>query len=105
MNMTGIKLPVTLAVDSKGLHRSLATHSQPRDRAVVAEVHRLRLHHMHGDVYRIVWVPGTQNPADPLTKPLAGQTTSILEEMLANGKLVHDVNDLRGIGVARREEE
>ena len=103
-NITGERLPVTLAVDSKALHRTLATHSQPRDRAMVVEVHRLRLHHMQGDLDKVVWIPGVQNPADPLTKPLAGGTTDILEEMLATGRLVFDVEDLRNIGVALREE-
>ena len=71
----------------------------------MADVHRLRLLHMSGDVDEIVWVPGTKNPADPLTKSLAGETAGILEEMLATGKLVHDVDDLRDIGVARQEEQ
>ena len=104
-NATGVRLPVTLAVDSKGLHRSLATHSQPRDRSMVVEVHRLRMHHMQGDVERVVWVPGVENPADPLTKPLAGGTTEILEQMITTGRLVHKVNDMRDIGIALREEE
>ena len=82
----------------------MATHSQPRDRAVTAEVHSLRLQHMYGDIDRIVWIPGTENPADPLTKPLAGGTTGILETMLSTGRLVHDVDNLRGIGIARKEE-
>eukprot|EP00171_Calliarthron_tuberculosum_P022845 IDg22845t1 len=104
-NATGIRLPITLAVDSRGLHRCMATHSQPRDRSVVAEVHRLRLQHMDGSIDRIVWVPGTENPADALTKPLSGGTASILERMITEGQLVHDVDDLRGYGVAKLEEK
>lgn len=102
-NATGVCLPITLAIDSRGLHRSLATHSQSRDRSVVAEVHRLRLHHKDGDIDRIVWIPGNENPADALTKPLTGPTTAILELMLVEGNLVHDVDDLHGYGIAKIE--
>ena len=103
-NLTSTHLTVTIAVGSKGMHQSMATHSQPRYRVVTAEVYRLRLQHIYGDIDRIFCIPGTENPADPLNKHLSGRTTRILELILSPGRLVHDIENLRGIGIACQEE-
>ena len=53
----------------------------------------------------VSWIAGKDNPADPLTKPLAGGTTAILEEILATGILPCDIDKMRDYGKVLREEQ
>ncbi|KAI0562418.1 hypothetical protein FGB62_60g00 [Gracilaria domingensis] len=101
---SGIGLPITLVVDSKGLHRCISTQSQTRDAAVTIDVHKLRLMHINGDLDRIVWIHGIEDPVDALTKPLSGATSGILEAMVSEGLLMFDMDNLRNIGIAKQEE-
>ncbi len=94
------KIGLTLVVDSKGLHRCLSTQSTPRDRGMIADVHRLRSEYERGDIDDIVWVAGTENPADALTKLHAGETAEALEKMLVEDRLAVSVNNLREYGPA-----
>ena len=91
-------------LDSKGLHTSFATERDPRDPSSIADVAVLREAYLSGEIDVIAWVPGTQNPADPLTKPHAGKTADILEKLLTEGRLQVDVDDMRHYGPALGEE-
>eukprot|EP00171_Calliarthron_tuberculosum_P003431 IDg3431t1 len=102
---TNEELPITLVVDSLGLHRSLATQSQPRDLAMAAVIHTLRMDYESGLLSEISWIAGTQNPADALTKPHSGPASGVLEQILCTGRLPVGVDDLRGYGPALVEEE
>lgn len=101
---TGISLPITLAVESRWLHRSLATQRQPRYLSTSTSVHQLRMDYEDAVIDRIVWIAGTTNPAAPLTKPLSGVTAQLLEQLLVNGRLPVAINDLRSYGPALAEE-
>ena len=57
--LTGICLPVTLLLDSKGLHTSFATEHDPRDPSSIADVAVLREAYLSGEIDVIAWVPGT----------------------------------------------
>ncbi len=104
-NITGEQLPITLVVDSLGLHKSLATQSQPTDMAVAADVHSLRLDYENKLIDAESWIEGSKNPVNPLTKPHAGESTRILEEMLRSGLLPCDVDIVKHYGPALREEQ
>jgi len=103
-NITGNKLPITIVVDSMGLHRTLATQQQPRDMAMAAEVHGLRMDYEAKLIDAITWVEGKSNPADALTKPLSGGTAGILDSLLREGTLPFDIDVLRHYGPAKEEE-
>ena len=89
---------------SKGLHTSFASERDPRDPSSIAEVAVLREAYLSGEIDVITWVPGTQNPANPLTKPHAGKTAAILEKFLTEGRLQVDVDDMRHYDPASDEE-
>jgi len=104
-NVTDVNLPITLIVDSDGLHKSLATQSTPRDMSMLADVHSLRLDYESKLIDSVCWIQGTKNPADALTKPLAGETTGILEEMMSTGTILTAIDNTKGYGGALKEEE
>lgn len=79
-NVLQPKLPITLVVDSKGLHRALATPRQLREASVNASVYQLRLDHMSGLMKQVYWIEGTENPADSLTKTLSDSTAQLRKE-------------------------
>ena len=65
MQLTGRRLPITLVIDSNGLHTSFSTEREPRDPTILADVAVLREAYFVGDIDVIAWVPGLENPADP----------------------------------------
>ena len=71
---------------------------------MIADVHALRLDYDSGVLDKVSWIAGTKNPSDCLTKALAGGTAGILEEMLASGKLLSDIDVLNTYGRAKDEE-
>ncbi len=99
-SLSGTRLGIVFVVDSEGLHRCLATQSQPRDSAMNEDVHRLRVDYESGAINDIVWIPGVCNPADALTKPMAGQGADALEKMLVTGRLPISIDDRGKYGPA-----
>lgn len=85
---TWVKGSINVVVDSKGLHRCLATHRQPRDLSTGARIHQLRMDYEDGIIGSIVWIPENRNPADAITKPLPGATAGLLDDMLSTGLLM-----------------
>ncbi len=63
-------------------------------------IHSLRLDYELIDV--VSWIEGSKNPANPLTKPHAGDSTSILEEMLRSGLFAMRRDVLKHYGTALR---
>ena len=102
--LTGLSLPLTLVIDSKGLHTSFSTEREPRDPSILADVALLREAYFIGDIDVISWIPGTDNPADPLTKPHAGHSADVLQWMLSEGRLPVDIDNRRNTGPALEEE-
>ncbi len=51
------------------------------------------------------WIEGSKNQVNPQTKPRAGESTSMLEEMLRTGLLPSDVDVLKLSGPALRERQ
>ena len=102
--ITGTRLPITLVVDALGLHKTFCTQATPRDYSMMADVHALRLDYDIGIIDKVSWVEGKLNPSDCLTKPLAGETSGLLEQMLASGKLPVDVDIIGNYGRFLEEE-
>ena len=103
--ITGIRFPITLVVDSLGLHKTFCTQATPRDYSMMADAHALRLDYDVGIIDKVSWVAGKMNPSDCLTKHLAGQTSGILEQMLSSGKLPADIDAIGNYGKSLNEEE
>lgn len=104
-NVTGKVIPITIVVDSLGLHRTLSTQATPTDMGSAHDIHALRVDYESGVIDSVSWIAGKKNPADPLTKPHAGETAGILTEMLVSGRLPSDINVLRCYGKALDEED
>ena len=104
-NATNMVLPLTIVFDSLGLHRTVSTQATPTDMGSAHDIHALRVDYESGLIDALSWVAGKMNPADPLTKPHAGETAGILTEMLATGRLPCDINVLRCYGKALQEEQ
>ncbi len=64
----------------------------------------MRLAYESGMLDSISWLPGVRNPADALIKPSTGGTSVILERMVTEGRLVDDIDNIRGYGPALNEE-
>ena len=104
LQLNGSRLPLTLVLDSKGLHTSFSTEREPRDPSVMSDVAILREAYVTGEIDVIAWVPGTENPADPLKKPHPGHTADILAFMLSEGRLPVNVDNRRHYAPALEEE-
>ncbi len=61
-------LPLTLTVDSLGLHTTISTLHEGRDYRLRPTVARLRDSFDAGEISVLQWVPGKHNIADALTK-------------------------------------
>ena len=103
-DVTGTRLPVTLAVDSKGLHEALSTEHNVTDKAIRKDVDMLRRDYEAEILDEIVWIPGCSNPADALTKGNAIQTGDLLEMAFGDGVLPVSVDNRRHYGPALEEE-
>ena len=102
--VTGTRLPITLAVDSKGLHEALSTEHNVTDKAIRKDIDMLRRDYEAGILDEIVWIPGSKNPADALTKEGAVHTGDLLEQAFADGELPVSVDNRRHYGPALEEE-
>ena len=78
-DIAGKNLPITLLVDSLGLHKTLATQATPKDMSVMYDMHSLRLGFESG-------------------------ITGLLEELLSKGRVPVNFNNLRNYGKAEIKE-
>ncbi len=60
----------------------------------------MRLAYESGTLYSLSWLPGVRNPADAPNEPSTGETSVILERMMTEGRLVDDIDSIRGYGPA-----
>lgn len=85
------RIPITLATDNDGLQKSCSTDSSSRDISTMKDVMKLRIAYEQNDLDKIVWIPGTRNPTDSLTKTLSEHTSAALDSMLNLGQLPIDI--------------
>lgn len=84
-----------MVIGGKGLHSNLSSELSPRDPLMDKDAALLREEYLGKEIDVIVRVKGTENPANPLSKPLAGETLDILDWMLTEGRLPIGVDDIR----------
>lgn len=87
--LLGIDVHLYVVVDSKDLFSSLSTCRTPEDKSILADVQLLRYNFETHNLNQLIWIPGSANPADPLTKrdsPLM----DTLQIMLFDGTLPLD---------------
>lgn len=70
-DVTGMSLPITIVVDSMGVHRTVSLQENLHDFAMVPDVHVLRMDYESGLVATMSWMPGKKIPRDAITKPLS----------------------------------
>ena len=84
--LLGIEVHLCVVLDSKDLFLSLSTCRTPEDKSIRADVQILRYNFERHYLNRLIWIPGSLNIADSLTKkdsPLA----ETLQLMLFDGSL------------------
>lgn len=95
--------PTTLVVDSKGLQESSAKKRSVRHPSMAVDVHMLRGFYAGGEINSIICFAGNENPAYPLTKPHAWQTSDLLHKMLVTGRLPVSISNIRLYKLALHE--
>lgn len=86
-------IPITAFTDSKSLHDNIISTNQATDLKLRREVDSIRQNIQLKEIKRCVWIPGTQQLADCLTKSTASPDTLI--QTLASGRTPHTlVNDI-----------
>ncbi len=67
--MVGSKsVPLTLLTDSKSLYGLVVTLAQNRERRLQIDLELLREAYERREISSVVWISGSENPADDLTK-------------------------------------
>ena len=87
--LLGVRVHLHVFVDSKDLFNSLSTCRVPEDKSIRGDIALLRYNYETQHVNKIIWIPGSTNLSDPLTKkdsPLKHP----LQLMLFSGELPID---------------
>ena len=85
------KINLTVAIDSKDLYNSLSTCRTPTDKSIRGDVSLLRYNFETRKLHKVVWLPGTVNPADVLTKLNSGLVDTV-QLLLFDGYLPIDLS-------------
>ena len=81
----GKHVPLHLYTDSKSLYDSLTTLNATSEKRLLIDLALLRESYETREIDAVYWIPGTQNPADSLTKWNAcGALNSLLEQNILN---------------------
>lgn len=86
-------------VDNKTLFNVVSKHASTTERRLHIDIIAIRESYAVCELSRIGWIPGTTNPADPLTKCLLSKTSTLFLPILTN-RYKADLYDWAG---ARRE--
>jgi hypothetical protein len=89
--LLNVCVDLVLCVDSKSLWDSISTCHEPIDRSIRPDVALLRYDFERRALHELVWIPGTINPADALTKENSS-VTPILQIIMQEGTLAIDVD-------------
>ena len=79
-------IPVIIAVDSKDVFDSLTSCHVPEDKSIRGDVQLIRHYFETKRIHRVIWIPGSLNIADPLTKKDSNLSDS-LQVFLFDGRL------------------
>lgn len=86
------KVDLSVAVDSKDLFNSLSTCRNSTDRSIRGDVSLIRYDFETNRITRMIWIPGSVNPADPLTKTNS-PLSQMLQLLMFSGTLPIDFKD------------
>ena len=81
----------SLIVDSKDLWDTVSTCHLPTDRSIRSDIALLRYYYETKKIDRMIWVPGSLNLAEPLTK-WNSLLTRDLQLLLLTGELAIDLS-------------
>lgn len=85
-NLLGTEIPVIVAVDSRNLFDSLTSCHVPEYKSIRGDVQLIKYYFETKKIHRVVWIPGSLNLADPLTKRNSVLSDS-LQVLLFEGRL------------------
>lgn len=88
------QIPVTVVADSKDLFDSLTSCHVPEDKSIRADVQLIRYYFETRQIHKMVWVPGSLNLADPLTKK-DSSLCDALQILLFDGSLPFSIPDAK----------
>ena len=91
--LLGTRIPVIVIVDSKDLFDSLTSCHIPEDRSIRADVQLIRYYFETKQIDKVVWVPGSANLADPLTKK-DSPLSDALQLLLFQGSMPFDFDKM-----------
>ena len=80
----GRKIVVEAMVDNKSVFNVIAKDGKTAERRLQIYVLALRQSYDLGELERIAWIPGTDNPADSLTKPVLSTSSPLFNIMCSN---------------------
>ena len=84
--LLGRHVPLTVLVDSKDRFTSLSTCRVPEDKSIRADLELLRYYYETEQLRQIIWIPGSTNLADLLTK-IDSPLSPVLQLMLFDGTI------------------
>lgn len=81
--MIGRDIDISAYVYSKTLFDTVAKGGTITDKRLLIDIWALREGYVNGELNRLSWLPGKENPADSLTKPVI-KTTSPIGTLMNN---------------------
>ena len=85
-NLLGTEILVIVAVDSRDLFDSLTSCHVPEDKSIRGDLQLIRYYFETKKIHRVVWIPGSLNLANLLTKRNSVLSDS-LQLLLFEGRL------------------
>ena len=82
----GRDLPLCLYTDSKSLYDSLVSLNSVTEKRLLIDLKVIREAYEHREVAEVFWIPGSQNPADALTKATK-EAAAALHQVLATNRI------------------
>lgn len=78
-------------VDSRTFFNTIATNNTTAERILQIDLCTLMKSYKKGELKKVAWIPGKQNPADVLTKEILSQTTAMWKLMTTNSMNVEPI--------------
>jgi Reverse transcriptase (RNA-dependent DNA polymerase) len=83
----GRSIPVYAFVDSRTTFNVIAKHARTLEKRLAIDSHALQESLARGELSRLGWIPGTENPADALTRSTVLKTDHPLIHLMRSNKI------------------
>lgn len=90
--LVGLTLPVKLYTDSSSVFHGATDSKSMEDPKLHLLLHAVRQLYQNGEVSEVLLIPGSQNPANALTK---ARHNGVLDSVLSSARLSHDITEAR----------